>query len=103
RFKRNRNRSQNVAVIVDKRDRGHIKRLPHEQIPSFSRKGLCRTNLVQNVARGPFAVTKTCPEPTPHFLTIGRNAPANPLGPSKVFYTFKRFKQLSKSLNRLMI
>jgi len=34
---------------------------------------------------------------------MGRKAIADPLENPEIFYTFKRFKQLSKSLNRLMI
>ncbi|CCV03807.1 hypothetical protein MESS2_1130052 [Mesorhizobium metallidurans STM 2683] len=36
-------------------------------------------------------------------IWIGRTRVANPLGNHRTFYTYKRFKQLSNFLNRLMI
>ena len=106
-FQRDRNRGQNVAVVVDKRDCCHFKRLPHERVslPAVE-KGLLRDKLGTKCGTDFVGMSQqACRSATCGPSTwIGRGYDRLILGQAAdLCCSYKRFKQISKSLNRLMI
>ena len=105
-FECDRNRSQNVAVVVDKRDRCHFKRLPHERVSlPASEKGLLRDKLGTKCGTDLRPCHRRNIRAALSVVAIEPDVQQTATSPhaARPSASYKRFKRISKSLNRLMI